>query len=276
MHTHATAPTQLADAGGVQLAYRRFGAETGTPLVFLQHFRGGLDHWDPAVTDGLARTRPVVLVNYGGVGASTGQTPDTVEGMADQVAAALRSLGLTEVDVLGFSIGGMVAQELTLRNPGLVRRLVLVGTKPKGGTTEGAHPDFAHVATRNEVPVLEDFQFLFFDPSETSQQAGREFWARRNARTEGRDPNSGVQTMQAQGNAVAVWQAEDLSDLEKITQPVLVVNGREDIMVPTYNSYLLARHLPNAQLSIYPDAGHGSLFQYPELFVSQTTEFLDR
>ncbi|MGO1052342.1 alpha/beta fold hydrolase [Crossiella sp. CA198] len=275
-HTHVTAPTHFVEVDGTRYAYRRFGADTGTPLVFLQHFRGGLDNWDPAVTDGLAVHRPVLLLNYAGVGASTGQTPDTIEGHADGVAAALGGLGLRTVDVLGFSIGGMVAQELALRHADLVRRLILAGTRAKGGTSEGAHPDYPRVATRNAVPELADFLFLFFDPADASQAAGREFWDRRTARADA-DPPSGAQTMQAQGIATASWQADGedrFADLARITQPTLVVNGREDVMVPTVNSYDLARHLPNAQLSIYPESGHGALFQYPELFVSQADRFL--
>jgi pimeloyl-ACP methyl ester carboxylesterase len=276
-YTHATASTQYVEVDGTRYAYRRFGAEVGTPLVFLQHFRGTIDYWDPAVTDGLAAGRPVILINYGGVGSSTGEHPNTIEGMADQMAGAVRALGLTTIDLHGFSIGGMVAQEIVKRNPDLIRRLVLVGTQPKGGTRDGAHPDYLIVATRNNPPTFEDFLFLFFAPTPTSQEAGQQFWGRRQTRVE-RDPESSLEVMRAQGIAARAWHAEGedrFADLAEITQPTLVVHGREDIMIPTINSYYLAQHLPNAQLSIYPDSGHGTLFQFPELFVSQVARFLD-
>jgi pimeloyl-ACP methyl ester carboxylesterase len=277
-HSHVTAPTQFVAANGVRYAYRRFGTVTGTPLLFLQHFRGGMDHWDPAVTDGLAANRPVILFDNTGVAGSSGQTPDTVEAQADDAAAFIHALGLAHVDVLGFSIGGYVAQALTLRHPELVRRLVLVGTKPRAGDDRDRHPDVNYVATRNEVLSLEDFRFLFFAPSQTSQAAGERFWERRHQRTMDVDPPTSKQTMQAQAAAIVDWKqphGEPLAELKTITQPTLVVNGRRDIMVPTINSYHLAQHIPTAQLIVYPDSGHASLFQYPELFVSHVGLFLD-
>ena len=278
-HSHVTAPTQFVTANGIRYAYRRFGAETGTPLVFLQHFRGGMDHWDPAVTDGLAANRPVVLFNNTGVASSSGQTPDTVEAQADDAAAFIHALGLTRVDILGFSIGGYVAQALTIRHRALVRRLVLAGTKPRAGDDTDRHPDVNDVATRHEVPTLEDFRFLFFEPTPTSQAAGERFWERRHQRTVDVDPPTSKQTMMAQTAAIADWKlphGEPFAELETITQPTLVINGRRDVMVPTINSYHLAQHIPGAQLVVYPDSGHASLFQYPELFVADVGRFLDR
>jgi len=278
-HSHVTAPTQFVTANGIRYAYRRFGAETGTPLVFLQHFRGGMDHWDPAVTDGLAANRPVVLFNNTGVASSSGQTPDTVEAQADDAAAFIHALGLTRVDILGFSIGGYVAQALTIRHRALVRRLVLAGTKPRAGDDTDRHPDVNDVATRHEVPTLEDFRFLFFEPTPTSQAAGERFWERRHQRTVDVDPPTSKQTMLAQTAAIADWKlphGEPFAELETITQPTLVINGRRDVMVPTINSYHLAQHIPGAQLVVYPDSGHASLFQYPELFVADVGRFLDR
>jgi pimeloyl-ACP methyl ester carboxylesterase len=276
--SHLTAPTQFVEANGTRFAYRRFGTDTGTPLLFLQHFRGGIDHWDPAVTDGLAANRPVILFDNTGVAGSSGQTPDTVEAQADDAAEFVGALGLTKVDILGFSIGGYVAQALTLRHPELVRRLVLVGTKPRAGDDTDRHPDVNYVATRNEVLTLEDFQFLFFAPSQTSQAAGDRFWERRHQRTIDVDPPTSQQTMQAQTAAIVDWKqphGEPFAELKTITQPTLVVNGRRDVMVPTINSYHLAQHIPGAQLIVYPDSGHASLFQYPELFVTHVGLFLD-
>jgi pimeloyl-ACP methyl ester carboxylesterase len=278
-HSHVTAPTEFVTANGIRYAYRRFGAETGTPLVFLQHFRGGMDHWDPAVTDGLAAHRPVVLFDNAGVAGTSGQTPDTVEAQAEDAAAFIHALGLTRVDLLGFSIGGYVAQALTLSHPELVHRLVLVGTKPRAGDDTDRHPDVNSVGTRHDVPTLEDFRFLFFAPSPTSQAAGERFWERRHQRTVDVDPPTTKQTMLAQTAAIVDWKrphGEPFAELKTITQPTLVINGRRDVMVPTINSYHLAQHIPGAQLVIYPDSGHGSLFQYPELFVADVERFLDR
>jgi len=278
MTSHLTTPTQFVTANGIRYAYRRFGIESGTPLIFLQHFRGGMDHWDPAVTDALAANRPVILFDNTGVAGSSGETPDTVEAQADDAAAFVGALGLTQVDVLGFSIGGYVAQALTLSYPALVRRLVLVGTKPRAGDDTDRHPDVNTVGTRHDIPTLEDFQFLFFAPSPSSQAASESFWKRRHQRTTDTDPPTSKQTMQAQVAAIVDWKqphGEPFAELATITQPTLVVNGNRDVMVPTINSYLLAQHIPNAELIIYPDSGHGSLFQYPDLFVTHVARFLD-
>jgi pimeloyl-ACP methyl ester carboxylesterase len=273
--THLTAPTLFIQANAVRYAYRRFGSQSGTPLVFLQHFRGGLDNWDPHVTDGLAQGRPVILFNNAGVASSSGETPQTIDEMSDHVAAFLEALGLRLVDVLGFSIGGYVAQSLVLRHPRLVRRLVLVGTGPRNGEPSN-NPRIFEVAS-NPVPTLDDFLFLFFSPSPASQAAGKAFWERRHQRKDA-DPPSSPQSMKAQIAALMEWRqprGERYTDLKGIQQPTLVVNGNNDIMVPTINSFTLAQHIPNAQLIVYPDSGHGAHFQYPRLFVTHTELFLD-
>jgi pimeloyl-ACP methyl ester carboxylesterase len=273
--THITAPTQFVEVGGIRYAYRRFGAQTGTPLVLLQHFRGGLDNWDPLVTDGLAKGRPVILFNNAGVASSSGETPDTIDAMGDHVAVFVNALGLYQVDVLGFSIGGYVAQAFVLRHPHLVRKLVLVGTGPRNGEPP-TDPRILQVAG-NPVPSLEDFLFLFFAPTEASQAAGEAFWERRHQRKD-QDPPSSPQTAKAQVAALTEWRqprGERYAYLRAISQPTLVVNGNNDIMVPTINAFTLSQHIPDAQLIVYPNAGHGSHFQYPELFVTHTELFLD-
>src|SRR5260370_31683308 len=268
--THITAPSRFVEAGGIRYAYRRFGAETGTPLVFLQHFRGGLDNWDPLVTDLLAQGRSVILFNNAGVASSTGETPNTIDAMSDHVAAFVNALGLTQIDVLGFFSGGYVAQSFVLRHPHLVRRLVLAGTGPRNGEPR-TNPRVSEVAA-NLVPVCEDFLFLFFSPSEAGQAAGRAFWERRHQRKDA-DPPSSPQTMKAQQEATMEWReprGKRYADLKTIKQPTLGGNGNKDIIVPTINPLTLFQHIPNTQLIFYPDSAHGALLQHSELFVAHT------
>jgi pimeloyl-ACP methyl ester carboxylesterase len=280
-YRHVTAPTQFVEANGIRFAYRRFGQEGGTPLLFMQHFRGGMDHWDPAVTDGFAKERPVILFDNTGVASSSGETPDTIDAMAEHAADFVGALALSQIDLLGFSIGGYVAQTLTIRHSELIRRLILVGTGPRAGVPP-QDPKYAEYGGLTDPKTgqspLETYLYLFFRPSETSEAAGKVFWARRHARKEDVDVPTAAQTMVAQRAAITEWRqprGERFAELEAITQPTLVVNGNDDIMVPTINSFTLSQKIPNAQLIIYPDSGHGSLFQFPELFVTHGRIFLD-
>jgi pimeloyl-ACP methyl ester carboxylesterase len=280
-HRHVTAPTQFVEANGIRFAYRRFGQEGGTPLLFMQHFRGGMDHWDPAVTDGFAENRPVILFDNAGVASSSGETPDTIDAMAEHAAGFAGALRLSQVDLLGFSIGGYVAQTLAIGYPGLIRRLILVGTGPRAGEPP-QDPKYAEYGGLTDPETgqspLETFLLLFFRPSQTSQLAAKTFWARRHARKEDVDLSTSAQTMAAQRAAITEWRqtrGERFAELKAITQPTLVVNGHNDIKVPTINSFTLSQNIPNAQLIIYPDSGHGSLFQFPELFVAHGRIFLD-
>jgi pimeloyl-ACP methyl ester carboxylesterase len=277
--SHQTAPTRFVDAAGVRFAYRRFGKPGGVPLVFNMHFIGTMDHWDPLVTDGLAAAREVILFNNAGISSTSGEVPNSVEEMAANAAAFIRALGLAKVDVLGFSLGGLVAQALTVAEPGLVRRLVLVGTGPRGGegmatlTPEAQAVFGATYANPDEV-----WLGAFFTPSAASQAAGRAFLRRFRLRREGRDPNANEKVAPAQIAAIGKWgapRADALDYLREITHPALVINGSHDVIIYTVNSLILQQNLPNAQLILYPDSNHGSQYQYPALFVADVTRFLD-
>jgi pimeloyl-ACP methyl ester carboxylesterase len=278
-HSHQTAPTQFVEANGIRFAYRRFGKSDGVPLVFNQHFTGTMDHWDPAVTDGLAAEREVILFNNAGVSSSSGQVPTSVEQMATNAVSFIRALGLPKVDVLGFSIGGFVAQEITLQAPDLVRRLVLVGTGPRGGEgmamlTPEAQEIFGASYDKPDHLWLR----VHFTRSEKSQAAGREFLKRFRLRAENRDPEVNEKVAPAQLEAIGKWgapRAGAFDYLRKITHPTLVINGGNDVIVYSVNSFILQQNLPNAQLILFPDANHGSQYQYPALFVADVRRFLD-
>jgi pimeloyl-ACP methyl ester carboxylesterase len=276
-HTHQTAPTQFVEADGVRFAYRRFGKTGGVPLVFNQHFTGTMDHWDPAVTDGLAQEREVILFNNAGVSSSSGEVPTTFQDMGANAIAFIKAIKLTKVDVFGFSIGGFVAQEITLQAPNLVRKLVLVGTGPRGGQGMGTlTPEAQQIFAATYDPPDHLWLAVHFTPSEASQAAGREFLQRFRRRIRGRDPDVNEKVAPAQLEAIGKWGVAQKSFdyLKAIKQPTLVVNGGKDVIVYTVNSFILQQNLPNAQLILYPDANHGSQYQYPELFVHHVSLFL--
>ena len=278
-HTHNTAPTRFVEADGMRFAYRRFGTPIGTPIVLLQHFMGNLDNYDPAITDALATGREVILTDNAGVGLSTGPAAETVAGMAHDAASLIDALGLEHVDLFGFSMGGHVAQQIAVDRPELVRRLILVGTGPRGG--EGMSQLAADVAPLfGKVSDPQDLMWLpiFFSPSQESQAAGRRFLERIRARTEDRDVPVSEPTVAAHRAAAREWGAAapgSLDYLKGIPHPTLVINGSHDIVVPTVNSYILQQHLPNAELILFPDSNHGSHFQFTEQFNRWLTDFVD-
>jgi pimeloyl-ACP methyl ester carboxylesterase len=276
--THHTAPTQFVEAGGVRYAYRRLGSGGEVPLVMLQHFTGNLDNWDPALVDALAAEREVILVDYPGVASSTGTPAKTIAEMAQQMIAFTAALELEQIDLLGFSIGGFAAQDMALIRPRLIRRLILAGTGPKGAP--GMHGWRKDIEThaRAEVPTGEDLLHIFFAHSETSRAKGVEFLGRFMARTEDRDVPSSLASRDAQYDAVLEWGIPDHSALQRLTgiqSPTLVLQGDNDLMIPTKGSYTLAGLIPDAQIRIYPDAAHASLFQYPAEVAKDVNDFLD-
>jgi pimeloyl-ACP methyl ester carboxylesterase len=275
-----TAPNLSIDAGnGITYAYRRFGAPASAPpLVFLQHFRGNLDNWDPLLVDTIAAHREVILLDNTGVGLSSGEVPSTVTQMARDAIAFLDAIDLSEVDLLGYSLGGMVAQEVALLRPRAVRRLVLAGTGPRGGGRQmhGWISDIERTANLADNGV-EDLLHIFFEITQTSRDLGREYIGRFFTRSDDRDTPTGPQVARAQYDAIVEWGIPDASQLNRlagISAPTLVANGDNDAMIPTINSHILADHIPDARLRIYPDAGHGFLFQYPRQFADLVTEFL--
>jgi pimeloyl-ACP methyl ester carboxylesterase len=277
--SHQTTQTQFVDANGIRFAYRRFGKTGGVPLIFNVHFRGTMDHWDPAVTDGFAKDREVILFDNAGVASRSGEVPGAFAEMGANAIAFVKALGLKQVDVLGFSIGGLVAQEITLQASALVRRLVLVGTGPRGGESmDTGTPEGKQIFGATYENPDDLWLSVHFTPSDASQRAGRKFLKRFRLRTKDRDPEVSEKAALAQRTAIAQWGAKrdrPWDHLKNIKQPTLVVSGSNDVIIYTINSYILQQNLPNAQLIIYPDSAHGSLYQYPELFVRHASMFLD-
>ncbi|GLK85560.1 alpha/beta fold hydrolase [Ancylobacter defluvii] len=269
-----TASTEFLNVDNVRFAFRCLGPTSGKPLLLLQHFTGTMDSWDPAMVNALAQTRPVIVFDNLGVGASTGRTPDTVEQMAADAEAFIRGLGLARVDLLGFSLGGMLAQVLAAQQPDLIARIIIAGAAPRGGEEHllaVVEDAFAQDAPDVRLP-------LFFTPSGASQLAGRAFVARAAARTRDRDPDGGGDVSEPQAKAIIGWCAQKRdgdATLRSIGQPALIVHGSDDTMFPSINAYNMFKAMRNAELILYPDSGHGALFQYPERFVAHCHTFLD-
>ena len=273
--TLETAPTLYVEGGGIRFAYRLLGPSTGTPLLLLQHFSGNIDAWDPAVVNALAADCPVIAFDNAGVGRSTGQTPDNVAAMARDAVTFIDLLGFSEVDLLGFSLGGCIAQQMAAEHGRLVRKLSLVGTAPRGGE-EHLLAVLQDAFSQTEAP---DIRLpLFFTKSSASQSAGLAFLKRAKARVEDRDTDKGSAVTDPQAKALITWCATpdpEHAILRAITQPALVVCGSHDTMLPADNAYTMFKALSDAQLILYPDSSHGALFQHHDLFVSHVMTFLD-
>jgi pimeloyl-ACP methyl ester carboxylesterase len=269
------APSQSIDVGGTPFVYRELGKKGGVPIVLLHHLTAVLDDWDPRVVDGLATEHHVIAFDNRGVGGSGGSTPASVEEMARDAVAFIRALGPTKVDLLGFSLGGFIAQVIAQEEPDLVRKIVIAGSGPAGGegiSNMGAvlQDAVAKAGASGKHPK----HFLFFTQTSEGQKAANAFLARLNERTADRDASISNETIGAQLTAIHAWGQGDPSRLSEVHHPVLVANGDDDVMAPTINSFELSRRLPNAQLSIFPDASHGGIFQYYSVFVQQALEFL--
>jgi pimeloyl-ACP methyl ester carboxylesterase len=275
--SYAQAPARTITAAGVTYAYRELGPKGGVPVVFFVHLAANLDNWDPRIIDPIAREHHVITFDNRGVGASTGQVPESVEAMADDAYTFIRALGFDKIDVFAFSLGGMVAQALVVKHPDLVRKLILTGTGPAGGK------DIDKVAGITYWDILratltrsDPKEFLFFNRNVTGKPAARAFVNRLKERTVDRDAPVALRTLRTQLKAIENWGRSAPADLSRITQPTLIANGDNDRMVPSVLSEDLHSRIPGSELVIYPDSGHGGIFQYHDRFAAVAVAFLDR
>jgi pimeloyl-ACP methyl ester carboxylesterase len=275
--SYAKAQARTLTAGGVTYAYRELGPKGGIPVIFFVHLAATLDNWDPRIIDPIANDHHVIAFDNRGVGASTGQVPDSVEAMADDADTFIRALGFDTVDIFAFSLGGMVAQALVVKHPELVRKLILTGTGPAGGK------DIDKVAGTTYYDILratltrsDPKEFLFFNRNATGKPAARAFVNRLKERTVARDAPISARAFRTQLKAIQKWGRSAPADLSKVTQPTLIANGDNDRMVPSVLSGDLHRRIAGSELVIYPDSGHGGIFQYHDQFAPVAVAFLDR
>ena len=271
--SYANAPARTVSAGGVTFAYRELGPKGGIPVVFFVHLAATLDNWDPRIVDPIAKDHHVITFDQRGVGASTGKVPDSIEAMADDAYTFIRALGFDKIDIFSFSLGGMIAQALVVEHPELVRKLVLTGTGPAGGKDidKVARTTYYDILTRSDAK-----EFLFFNRNATGKPAAKAFIKRLRERTVDRDAPIKVKAFQTQLNAIKKWGRSAPADLSKITQPTLIANGDNDRMVPSVLSEDLHRRITGSELIIYPDSGHGGIFQFHDKFAPVAVEFLAR
>ena len=273
-YTALTVPTRFVEVDNIRFAYRRWGKPGGFPLVFMNYFSGNLDDWDPLVTDGFAADYDVILFNNAGVASSGGETPNTVLAMTRHALAFYDALGLNEFNVVGFSLGGMIAQQLALDHPNRVKRILLLATGLRGG--EGM--TFTELSAEERTDPDRFLLGAFFSPTDASQAAGRAYLKRLAARTHDQDLPVSTRTAEAQLRAIREWGMVPSSNryaaLQNIKHPTLIVHGNKDIVVQSINAFILAQRLPDAQLIMYPDSNHGAYSQHAELFLKHATLFL--
>jgi pimeloyl-ACP methyl ester carboxylesterase len=273
--SYANAPSRTVTAGGTTYAYRELGPKGGIPVVFFVHLAATLDNWDPRIVDPIAKTRHVVAFDNKGVGASTGKVPSTIEEAADDAYTFIKALGFDKIDVFSFSMGGMIAQDLVLKHPDLVRKLVLTGTGPRGGKDMDKVAGVTYWDTLRATLTRSDpKEFLFFNRDAAGKRAGKEFVSRLKERTTDRDVDIKISAFQNQLKAIKAYGRSTPSDLSRITQPTLIVNGDHDRMVPSVLSDDLHRRIAGSELIIYPNSGHGGIFQYHEQFAPIAAKFL--
>lgn len=275
--SYAQAPARTVTAGGTTYAYRELGPKGDIPVVMFVHLGATLDNWDPRIVDAIAKTRHVIAFDNKGVGASTGKVPDTIEAMADDAYTFITALGFDEIDIFSFSMGGFIAQDLIVKHPDLVRKLVLTGTGPRGGkdihkVVGVTYWDMLRAALTFSDPK----EFLFFNRNEAGKKAGKAFVERLSERTEDRDAKIKLTAFRTQLKAIVKYGKSAPSDLSKLTQPTLIANGDHDRMVPTILSEDMHQRIKGSELIIYPDSGHGGIFQYHEQFAPIAAEFLNR
>lgn len=275
--SYAKAPTRTITAGGVTYAYRELGPTGDIPVVFFVHLAANLDNWDPRIIDPIAKKRRVIAFDNRGVGASTGKVPDSIEAMADDAVTFIAALGLGTIDIFAFSLGGMIAQALVREHPELVRRLVLTGTGPAGGKDidKVARTPYYDIL-RATVTRSDPKEFLFFNRNTAGKRAAAAFVERLKERTDDRDARVSVTAFQAQLTAIKRWGRSAPANLSEISQPTLIANGDNDRMVPSTLSEDLHRRIPASELIIYPDSGHGGIFQHHDTFAPAAVEFLTR
>jgi pimeloyl-ACP methyl ester carboxylesterase len=274
-HVHETAPTQFVQVGDVRAAYRRFGKREAFPLLLLNYFAANMDDWDPKVTNGFAAARDVIIFDYPGIGRSTGATPSTVAAITKDFVGFCRALGLDSFDIVGFSLGGMIAQQLAFEYPKMVRRIILLGTGPRGG--EGM--TFTELSVDELADPVSLLMNAFFTPTDAGKLAGNAYLERLKLRATDRDEPVPRQAAIAQLESIREWGAipseNRFAMLGQIRQPTLIVHGNKDVVVMPINAFLLAQQLPNAQLIMYPDASHGAQSQYAEVFLEHARLFLN-
>jgi pimeloyl-ACP methyl ester carboxylesterase len=269
-------PTRSVDVGGTKFVYRQLGPDIGVPVIFLNHLAAELERWDPRIVDGIATRRRVIVFNNRGVGASEGSPPKSVSAMARDAIAFIRVLGYEQVDLLGFSLGGFISQVIAQEEPQLVRKIILAGTGPAGGPgIDKVTSITIRAMIKGALTFKHPEYYLFFTKTPNGRKAARDFLKRLKERTENRDKPVSIAAFSAQLKAIRAWGRQAPADLSRLHHPVLVANGDQDNMVPSSNSADLARRIPNAELVLYEDAGHGGIFQYHESFVKRALEFLE-
>jgi pimeloyl-ACP methyl ester carboxylesterase len=273
--SYADAPARTITTGGNTYAYRELGPKGGIPVVFFVHLAATLDNWDPRIVDAIAKTRHVITFDQRGVGASTGKVPDTIEEAADHAFEFIAALGFDKIDVFSFSMGGMIAQDLIVKHPDLVRKLVLTGTGPRGGkdipkVVGVTYWDILRATLTRSDPK----EFLFFNRNAAGKAAGKAFIKRLEERTTDRDQPIGIKALRTQLKAIHKFGRSAQSDLSRFTHPTLIANGDNDRMVPSVLSEDLHRRIKGSQLIIYPDSGHGGVFQFHDKFAPVAAEFL--